>query len=68
MLCLPSQCLDCQKPSASAPCLRQQAVSCTHVAKLLTGQARAAMEQLSLNLMDEAAAMDRESTLLTGTR
>lgn len=67
MLCAPSRCLQCKPLDISAQCLRQQAVSCIHVAKRLTGHARMGLEQLSFDLMDEAATMDRESELLTDT-
>jgi hypothetical protein len=62
-LCDSKRCEICGVEVGSATCLRRNAQSCIQVAKALSGGARGGMELLSLNLMDEAAALESESKI-----
>jgi len=46
-----------------APCHRRKALFCMGLSKAQTPPLRAALEELSLQLMDEATALDRERAI-----
>lgn len=62
--CDADACQSCALPEGSPACLRQKAHFCVWVSKKASNQVvRAALEQMSLDLMEEANALDREQVL-----
>jgi hypothetical protein len=62
--CSAEQCALCFLVSGSAGCLRKQATRCMRLSKTVARRGvRDALEELSLILMDEARALDKELSL-----
>ena len=63
--CTLERCALCRLIPGSASCLREQAHHCMILAKQTLGRAvRDALAELSLALMDKAAAIDEEQAIL----
>ena len=59
--CSAEQCLVCELPDGSADCLRKQAERCAAISRTANRQGvRDALLELSLDLMDEARALEKE--------
>jgi hypothetical protein len=64
LFCSDEKCVVCLLIEGSADCLRRQAYNCVIASKKkLKRGIRDALDQLSLNLMDEAAAVEREQKI-----
>jgi hypothetical protein len=64
MLCTPEQCALCQLIPGSDFCLRRQARRCVELSeRALSEGIRAALKDLSLNLMDEARVIEVEDAV-----
>jgi hypothetical protein len=62
--CTLERCALCRLIPGSASCLREQAHHCTILAKQTLGRAvRDALQELSMALMDKAAAIDDERAI-----
>jgi len=59
LICSAEKCAQCLLIEGSAECLRKQAYNCVSLSKkVLRRNVRATLEELSLNLMDEARAIE----------
>lgn len=59
LFCSAEKCALCSVIEGSAECLRKQAFNCVSISKkVLRRNVRATLEELSLNLMDEARAIE----------
>jgi hypothetical protein len=66
LVCSTEQCAICSMIEGSANCLRRQAHNCVIIAKNMLGHGvRDTLEQLSLNLMDEARTVENEQKIPT---
>jgi hypothetical protein len=64
LFCSAEKCVLCLLMEGSAGCLRKQALSCMRLSKHAFGRAvRYALEELSLMLMDEADAVEKEQAI-----
>jgi hypothetical protein len=59
LFCSAEKCAQCMLIEGSADCLRKQAQNCAIISKTVSRcNVRATLEELSLNLMDEARAIE----------
>ena len=64
LFCSAEKCALCLLVEGSANCLRKQAQSCMFLSKKVFSRGvRDALEELSLMLMDEASAVEKESAI-----
>ncbi len=64
LFCSDEKCAVCLLSEGSADCLRRQAHNCVIASKkMLRGGIRDALDALSLNLMDEASAVEKEQKI-----
>ncbi len=64
LFCSSEKCAICSVIEGSADCLRRQAQRCMALSKrVLSRGVHGALEELSLNLMDEARAVEKERSI-----
>jgi hypothetical protein len=64
LLCSAEKCALCSLIEGSADCLRRQAHNCVIISKRVFGRGvRDTLEELSLNLMDEASTIEKAQTI-----
>jgi hypothetical protein len=61
--CDADACLDCSLADGTAACLRRKAEFCMWLATTRPPESRSTLERLSLELMEEASAIEKENSI-----